>query len=105
MNKIALITGATSGIGLACAQRFAEGGYDLILTGRNAERLNAIAEEVRSVVKSSPLSTTFATDRPATTLMPTCPKHGSASTSSSTTQVSPSDSNPNTKATKMTGKP
>jgi len=49
MNKIALITGATSGIGRACAKRFAEGGYDLILTGRNIENLEAIAEETRSL--------------------------------------------------------
>lgn len=38
-KKIALITGATSGIGLGCARRFAQGGYNLILTGRNEARL------------------------------------------------------------------
>ena len=48
MNKqIALITGATSGIGEACARKFAEGGYNLILTGRNAQKLNAIAAELQ----------------------------------------------------------
>jgi 3-hydroxy acid dehydrogenase / malonic semialdehyde reductase len=42
MNKIVLITGATSGIGKACAEKFAGSGYDLIITGRRADRLNEI---------------------------------------------------------------
>lgn len=41
-KKTVLITGATSGIGEACARRFAIGGYDLIITGRNSEELNAV---------------------------------------------------------------
>lgn len=42
-----MITGATSGIGEACARKFAEGGYDLILTGRNVEKLKAVEEQAR----------------------------------------------------------
>lgn len=39
MSKIALITGATSGIGKACAEIYAQNNYQLIITGRRAERL------------------------------------------------------------------
>lgn len=46
MNKIVLITGATSGIGLACARKFAENGDRLILTGRNETRLADIKKEL-----------------------------------------------------------
>ncbi|GAB2975790.1 SDR family NAD(P)-dependent oxidoreductase [Mucilaginibacter puniceus] len=43
MAKIALITGATSGIGEACAHTFAREGYNLVLTGRRLERLEKLA--------------------------------------------------------------
>ena len=46
MNKIVLITGATSGIGLACARKFAENGDKLILTGRNEQRLAELRKEL-----------------------------------------------------------
>ena len=46
MDKIVLITGATSGIGLACARKFAENGDKLILTGRNEHRLAEIRKEL-----------------------------------------------------------
>lgn len=46
MNKIGLITGATSGIGEACAHLFAIHHYDLIITGRRSERLKALAAEL-----------------------------------------------------------
>ena len=42
MNKIALITGATSGIGRAVADIFSENKYNLIVTGRRSERLQEL---------------------------------------------------------------
>ncbi|MFV0520979.1 MAG: SDR family NAD(P)-dependent oxidoreductase [Mangrovibacterium sp.] len=45
-KKIALITGATAGIGLACAKLLAQHNYKLILTGRRQERLNKVQQEL-----------------------------------------------------------
>jgi len=42
-----LITGASSGIGEGCARKFASEGAKLILNGRNVEKLNALAQELR----------------------------------------------------------
>lgn len=47
-GKIALITGATSGIGAATARLFAQEGADVILCGRNEERGKKIEEELKS---------------------------------------------------------
>ena len=47
MNKTALITGATSGIGAACARKFAGAGYRVIITARRAEQLAAMAGELQ----------------------------------------------------------
>ncbi len=59
MSKIALITGATSGIGEACARKFAEGGYNLILTGRKAARLEEIRTKIMRNSKSEVYSLCF----------------------------------------------
>lgn len=44
-NKLVLITGATSGIGEACAEIYAQNGADLIITGRRTERLEKLKEK------------------------------------------------------------
>ena len=46
MKKIALITGSTSGIGKACARKFAQEGYDIIITGRRAQHLADLKKEL-----------------------------------------------------------
>ncbi|WP_321859584.1 SDR family NAD(P)-dependent oxidoreductase [Burkholderia cenocepacia] len=47
-NKIALVTGATSGIGLATAQRFAADGAHVYITGRRQAELDAAVEGIRA---------------------------------------------------------
>ncbi len=48
MAKIALITGATSGIGEACAHLFAREHYNLVLTGRRLDRLEKLAKKLNT---------------------------------------------------------
>jgi len=46
MNKIVMITGATSGFGKAIAEKFARNGYNIIITGRRKELLTALEKEL-----------------------------------------------------------
>lgn len=48
MKKTILITGATSGIGLGCARKFAANGDRVILTGRNVQKLEDIKSELEA---------------------------------------------------------
>ncbi|MCS6967600.1 MAG: SDR family NAD(P)-dependent oxidoreductase [Cytophagales bacterium] len=51
MTRTALITGATSGIGLATARLFARNGLHIIACGRRQERLEALAHELASLTQ------------------------------------------------------
>ena len=48
MDKSALITGASSGIGLACSEILAAHGFNLVLTARRADRLTEIADRLQN---------------------------------------------------------
>lgn len=59
MNKIALITGATSGIGKATALLLAENNFDLIITGRRIDKLVALTKEIKEKCKIEVLPLSF----------------------------------------------
>lgn len=48
-NKVAIVTGGSSGIGRGLALAFAKQGCKVVITGRNEDRLNAVAEELEAM--------------------------------------------------------
>ncbi len=64
MSKIALITGATSGIGAASSHLLAANGFDLILTGRRNKRLVELEHELASKYKAKCLLLCFDVTKP-----------------------------------------
>lgn len=59
MKKIALVTGVTSGIGLATARILAKNGYDLIITGRRKELLEKVKTEITANTDAQVLDLNF----------------------------------------------
>lgn len=47
-KKIVMVTGATSGIGEACTKKFANGGYNVIITGRRHDKLEALKTQLEA---------------------------------------------------------
>ena len=59
MRSIAIITGASAGIGRATAEVLARNSFDVIITGRRAENLDSIEKEIRSKTAADVLSLAF----------------------------------------------
>lgn len=59
MNPIALVTGASAGIGRATALLLAKNGFDIITTGRRMENLKSLENEIRSETSADVLSLAF----------------------------------------------
>ena len=64
MGKIALITGATSGIGRSTAHLLAKNGFDIIATGRRQQRLGQLKVEIQSESQSDVLILNFDIRKP-----------------------------------------
>lgn len=59
MQKIVFITGATSGFGKACAEKFASHGYDIIINGRREDRLFELKSELEKKFNTAILISVF----------------------------------------------
>ena len=47
-DRVAIITGSTSGMGRAIAKKFAEEGAKFVVTGRNEERAKEVVDDIKA---------------------------------------------------------
>ncbi|GAA2130691.1 SDR family NAD(P)-dependent oxidoreductase [Kitasatospora kazusensis] len=64
-QKVAVVTGASSGIGAATARRLAADGFEVVLTARRTDRIEALAKEIADQGGSARTATLDVTDRAA----------------------------------------
>ena len=64
-SRIAVVTGASSGIGAATARRLAEAGYRVVLTARREDRIEALAKEINEAGGEATAYPLDVTDREA----------------------------------------
>ncbi len=74
-KKIAFITGATSGIGMATAKLFAKNGVKLVLCGRREDRLKMLSEELSTLTEVHTLNFDIRNKEEVFSAVESLPKH------------------------------
>src|SRR4051794_9387639 len=74
-GKTAIVCGASKGLGKGCAVSLAKNGVNLFINARNADPLNATAEEIRKAtgVKVTPIAGDVTSEAGRTALLAACP--------------------------------